>query len=596
MKWRQQRGALLIAAVVLIAVFGLLASVATYLFVGGSAASGDHLHSAQALFVAESGLEHAAYQLKSGVSCASLSSTQTVGVGSFTTTAAANNALSTLSSAITATDTVIPLASTSGFGAHGRITIGGEAINYVAKTATQLTGAKRGVAGTTAASHSSGTAVSQNQCLVTSSGTVGTARRVVERAVLAAGVFQGTLTKPVAAGSTSQSVTGLGFTPRAVIFFWTRQAATGFAQHLNAGAGFATAAAEQRAAAVVNVDDTSVSRSGRRRSVSNSIIFLANNVGAAAPAVLAQASLASFDTDGFTLNWNVVSDPNPYLVHYIALGGGITHAKAGSFTLTTAGGNQGVTGVGFRPDFIMFLWGHRGDIDTSEVRAEIGLGLAKSATARAAVVSAVNHGGFRNRQRWQQRINRAILLLDPEDPRTQDAIADFVSMDADGYTINKLDPPAANTEIFYLALKGGGHQVGAFNQPTAAGAQTVTGVGFQPAQVLLTSFNRAATTAISSGGAISLGAARSAASRGGVWFQERPSGSVTDANMYTSSSDVLTLARGPSTVNARADLSAFAADGFTLNWTTADGMRRQILYWAMTPGPLVPVDWREAYP
>ncbi|MCL5669131.1 MAG: hypothetical protein M1392_03920 [Gammaproteobacteria bacterium] len=182
-----QRGSLLIAAVVLIAVIAVLASTLSFLQVGSTTSSGDHLRSAQALFVAESGLEYAAYQLKSGTACASLSSTQSVGLGSFSTTAAANSASSTLSSAITATGTVIPLASTSGFGAHGRITIGSEAINYAGLSGLNLTGAKRGVAGTTAASYSSGTAVTQNQCMVTSTGAVGLARRVVERAELTSG-------------------------------------------------------------------------------------------------------------------------------------------------------------------------------------------------------------------------------------------------------------------------------------------------------------------------------------------------------------------------------------------------------------------------
>lgn len=181
-----QRGTLLIAAVVLITIIGLLVTVVNYLFVGGAAAGSDHLRSAQALFVAESGLEYAAYQYRGAplASCAALSSTQSVGLGSFTTTAAANSTSSTLSSDITATATVIPLASTNGFGAHGRITIGSEAIDYAAISVLNLTGSKRGRMGTTAANYSSGTTVTQSQCIVTSTGTVGLAQRTLEGSVL----------------------------------------------------------------------------------------------------------------------------------------------------------------------------------------------------------------------------------------------------------------------------------------------------------------------------------------------------------------------------------------------------------------------------
>ncbi len=177
----QQRGALLIAAVVLIVVIGVLASTLSFLYVGSTTSGGDHLSSAKALFVAESGLEHAAYQLKSGTACASLAPTQqTVGEGNFSTTVAANSASSTLTSAISATATVIPLSSTTNFGAHGRITIGSEAINYAAISGLNLTGAKRGRMETTEDNHLSGTAVTQDQCMVTSTGTVGVAQRVLE--------------------------------------------------------------------------------------------------------------------------------------------------------------------------------------------------------------------------------------------------------------------------------------------------------------------------------------------------------------------------------------------------------------------------------
>lgn len=179
-----QRGALLIAAVVLIAVIAVLASTLSFLQVGSTTSGGDHLRSAQALFVAESGLEHAAYQFKQGSTCAASASTQSVGLGSFTTTAAANSASTILSSGITTTATEIPLTSTSGFGAHGRITIGREAINYAAIAGLNLTGATRGRMGTTALAYPSGTAVTQVQCMVTSTGTVGLAQRQERAAVL----------------------------------------------------------------------------------------------------------------------------------------------------------------------------------------------------------------------------------------------------------------------------------------------------------------------------------------------------------------------------------------------------------------------------
>lgn len=81
-------------------------------------------------------------------------------------------------------------------------------------------------------------------------------------------------------------------------------------------------------------------------------------------------------------------------------------------------------------------------------------------------------------------------------------------------------------------------------------------------------------------GAVSIGAAQLPTVRGSIWSQDR-NVDGSDANMYTSTTDIITLATGPSTVNARADLAYFSADGFTLNWTAADVTARQILYWVI---------------
>ena len=65
----------------------------------------------------------------------------------------------TLSSNITATDTTIPLTSSTGFPSTGTIQIGSETINYTAVSGNNLVGATRGAESTTAATHSSSDAV-----------------------------------------------------------------------------------------------------------------------------------------------------------------------------------------------------------------------------------------------------------------------------------------------------------------------------------------------------------------------------------------------------------------------------------------------------
>jgi len=183
-----QRGFLLITAVVLIVVVGLLAAVITFLAATGVLSGAQHANSAKALFVAESGLERAIYGYKNGTWCTSLSSLVppgTVGEGDFTITGTFNIASVALGANITATDTVITVASTAGFASHGRIRIENEDIDYAALTATSFAGAKRGAAGSTAAAHNTGATVNvaQDECVIRSTGTVtaGNAKRVVEK-------------------------------------------------------------------------------------------------------------------------------------------------------------------------------------------------------------------------------------------------------------------------------------------------------------------------------------------------------------------------------------------------------------------------------
>lgn len=183
-----QRGFLLIVAVVLIVIVGLLAAVITVLTTGNVLTSASHANSAKALFVAESGLERAILGYKTGTFCTSLSTLtppSAVGEGDFSITGAFNIASVALGANITTTDSVITVGSTAGFASHGRIRIENEDIDYAAITATTFTGARRGVAGSTAAAHNTGAAVNvaQDECVIRSTGivTAGNARRAVEK-------------------------------------------------------------------------------------------------------------------------------------------------------------------------------------------------------------------------------------------------------------------------------------------------------------------------------------------------------------------------------------------------------------------------------
>ncbi|HJX19091.1 MAG TPA: hypothetical protein VJ437_12990 [Acidiferrobacterales bacterium] len=199
-----QRGvAALMAVLFLIFMLGVVLVIAHQMAETDVHDSDAQNRSVEAVFLAESGLEAGVYRYRNGTACVSPGSDllQTLGSGSFalsTTTYAP--AATTLSSAIVASGLVIPVASIAGYAPRGRIRIEGEEINYgglssvaaacAPSAAPCFTSAARGMAGTSAAAHANGTAVTQNQCVVTSAGTAGTTRRVLEGSMLPAAAFQ----------------------------------------------------------------------------------------------------------------------------------------------------------------------------------------------------------------------------------------------------------------------------------------------------------------------------------------------------------------------------------------------------------------------
>ena len=391
-------------------------------------------------------------------------------------------------------------------------------------------------------------------------------------------VKKGTFAKATTTGS--QIVTGTGFLPKAVIFWWTRQTSYGESVGIRVGYGFAThdgGAYQNCGVAFASDDGAASSNTGRRRSATYSIIILSNGD----PTRSAQASVTSFNNDGFTVDWQT-NENRADIIQYIALGGpDLTNAKANSFSLTATSGTQDVTGVGFRPDFAVFLWTFTEATGTNTPHAEIGLGFAASSTRRGAIV-ADSEDGKNNMDTWQQqRADSCILLLDPTSGG-QDAIVDFNQFLADGFRVSKSNAPADDTPIFYLALKGGYYDVGSFNSPTSTGIQDVTGVGFQPKLVMLATQGRSAATAIGSTSELSLGAATSATERGTTWFEDPDSLADSDNEMETSNSQIIRwrdrISSNVFTLRGSADFVSALSDGFRVNWSNVETAGRQVIY------------------
>jgi hypothetical protein len=306
------------------------------------------------------------------------------------------------------------------------------------------------------------------------------------------------------------------------------------------------------------------------------------------------AELTSFDATGFTLNWGTVpSGPltNP-LYNYLALGGSdITNVASGSFAAATTGTTQSVTGVGFQPD-VVFLFGTlQASSAASNNNSQFFYGVMHSGGQWVMAQRAQNGVATMNTTRAFK--NDKCMLLQSS---TTNAVFDersFVSMDSDGFTLS-IDTQGATAYLTgYLAIKGGQWKVGTETQKTSTGTKATTGVGFQPQGVLFGSVCDTQTSGTADHARFALGVTTGTSNNICHWTGDQDNVADAIANSISSATKCIVMATealfATPTTNAEAALSSLDADGFTLNWTTADATARVFGYVAFgdnsTPPP-----------
>lgn len=397
---------------------------------------------------------------------------------------------------------------------------------------------------------------------------------------------QGTFVKNTAAGA--QSITGLGFQPKAIIFYWTKQTTAAYAASTSSGYGFAAAGAPITMAAVsVQALDAQATTDANNYHSNAAAIVLQNT--ASGGAVNNLGTVTAFGADGFTVSWSAAGQAD--IIHYIALGGtDITNAKVGTTSMFALAGASSVTGVGFQPD-TAFLISSANGITLNTITASSRPGRTfgfMSDTSGAMTQGSVSYGN-RDARTATGYMGSVWSNTGYENLRgtATDVDATWTSWDIDGFTMNAAAAPNGAHFVSWLALKGGLFKLGTLAQRTSAGTQAITGIGFQPNAVLFASANLSTasgtvSTTAGTAGKQSFGAA--AATQSGTWIGT--AGTInSDENMYASTTAAITHATSQTT-NAQASLSSLDADGFTLNWTAADATARNVLYIAM--GTAVP--------
>lgn len=372
------------------------------------------------------------------------------------------------------------------------------------------------------------------------------------------------------AGSNStgnQSVTGVGFQPTVVLFWWNLLSADGSGTDFVLGFGVGISSSDRRAVGNYSTDNQATS-SNAAWNQSTTCIY--------APSGTPRADFVSMDADGFTVNW---LSATASVINYLALGGSdLTNAKSGAIAAKTTTGNQAYTGVGFQPTcLILFAGKFSTDPLDQNTNGAAMIGYATSSTDRGYVGWRNKNGAVLQVAKHRQSKTKVCGSLTDTGIFTE---ADFVSFDSDGFTLNFTTSGGTADIVYYLALRGPRMKVSNFVQPTSTGNQAITGAGFPPKAALVLSANDTAANddATNAHALVSLGAATGTSARGCVWAGETDNVIPTQADKDMDRTKLIKMiAPNTLTVNAAADHVSFDPDGQTINWTTADATQRESL-------------------
>ncbi|MDA1330692.1 MAG: hypothetical protein O3B43_06480 [Chloroflexi bacterium] len=375
-------------------------------------------------------------------------------------------------------------------------------------------------------------------------------------------------------------VTGIGFTPKVVIFFWSGKEGFGTNTGTLAGVGmgFMNDAGEQGSAAW-SVHGTSGIYTYSRSTLSHCVLLVNWQIGT----VIGALGYVSMDADGFTVEIDnaMPSEFNLGSVGYMAIGGdSIISSKIGSFTTAGSTGNQSVTGLGIQPDMLFFV-NTANPIDSGAANASIAYGLTDGMNEYVFAKGARSHATASNSRGYDFKGEVQASL----DPQSLDSRSSFVSFDSGGFTIYR-NETSDTEDVVYLAIKGGEwHLYDDLTQTNVATDIQKSGFGFAPSGGIVMSGNQAFSSQDTVNGAhqFSIGAFNALDSRVVAASNISVSGPSSDSIGLFSDIAVYENVTVASGSVGRADIQSIDAGGFTFIMDDADPSQAPMVVLAIGP-------------
>lgn len=396
----------------------------------------------------------------------------------------------------------------------------------------------------------------------------------------------GTFATGTGAAGTTVAVTGVGFQPAALIFWWsgrTEATNTTAGGSYSRGIGFAVSATQRGAVYSASTDALAAAECDKGHNDAACVGTLTT-----AGVVDGLLDLQSMDSDGFTL---AVDDQfaTSIRVSYLALGGdSLTNAAVGNWVKpATATGTQDITGLGFQPDAVLFA-SVADSMAAPPDTSPDGMLTFGAATASAAyVLSNAEADGNATIAAKSYCFGGELMVNHHGGNMATIGRVAFSAMLADGFQVNWLENTgSANQWIFYLALKGGNYLLGDLLTQT----DTVTTIaessfGFAPSALIVASHGQAQSTqdTVQAGARWSIGAATSTTDRvvQATWTEDGTANSETA--MGVAYDAVYLNISSADAVQGLMDVQSFDSDGFTTIMDDADPS--QAFAWYLAVGP-----------
>jgi hypothetical protein len=383
-------------------------------------------------------------------------------------------------------------------------------------------------------------------------------------------------------------VTGLGFTPKAIRFYWVglqsnspTNAVSG-AVNERRGVGFAVSAASRRCVGTFAEDNNSAASNDGSVAADNSVCITVDGAGT----VDGRLDISSFDADGFTLIVDDVTPANITVFYEVWGGTDITAAVVGDIAEPAATGTQNYTVAGFTSDglnqCVMFAGVQSVNALNTGQGQDSGLcvGFATSTSTVNNVVvvgNADDNSGTSDTDGYcRQGECLAQIVIAGGNPNATAALS---AWGTDLFTLNWTARATTNRRNIFLAIKGGSWQSSSYTiQGNTLNANTtVSELPFNLKGISLIGRMTAQSTAGTSTAQdrIGFGSGLSTTSRNSAGVLDNNGADPTEIGTILRYDSVLSFPTAGGAVQATYDINSFNLNSFNIIVDTAGGVANE---------------------